>query len=248
MATGETDGIFGDTGLSAGTTYAYQVRASEGVATQQYAQFAAFYASTTGGVVANLDAVAPVSCWGTRAGSDVRVTWTAANNDNADAYVIERRRNGGAWFWAGRVNAGREFLNTGLGNGTYEYRVFARATNGTTATRVCGPAGGVTIGAAGGGGANANAVGLQSCWGTRVGSDIRVTWTASNNDNAARYVIERRRNGGAWFWAGRVGPADRQFLNTNLNSGTYEYRVVVAAANGTTATRTCGPNGGVTIG
>jgi len=53
--------------------------------------------------------------------------------------VIERRRNGGNWYWAGKVLSAQSFKNTNLIPGSmYEYRVKSQLNGVNSATRYCG--------------------------------------------------------------------------------------------------------------
>ncbi len=91
-------------------------------------------------------AVAPASCTAQQSGPDsIGITWIPAADDNADFYIIGRNRNGGPFFWAGRVDApGTGFTST-AGSGTYAFTVEARAPDGTVALTECAPGGGVSL-------------------------------------------------------------------------------------------------------
>ncbi len=236
-----TTTAFNNTGMNPGT-YSYTVAARGAAGTS-----AATTCGPNGGVTltsGTTAARAPLSCWATRVSdSEVRVTWTRANNDNAANFVIRRSRNGGTFFWAGQpVAPATAFNNTGMNPGTYSYTVETRNASGASIATTCGPNGGVTLGAAA-----ANPVAPISCWATRVnGGEIRVTWTRANNDNATNFVIERRRNGGSWFWATKTGGVTA-WNNTNMGAGTYEYRVKAQGGGVNSTNRICGPNNGVTL-
>lgn len=200
-------------------------------------------------------AVAPASCSASaNGGSAINVTWNRAGNDNASRFIVERSRNGGSFLWAG-TNSGTSFNNTGVRAGTYRYRVVTVAGNGSRATRTCSPTGGVTLGGGGGvqplvggGGGGAAVRAVASCFFRRSGNDVLVTWTPADRDGASRYIVERSRNGGAFFWAGRVDAPGRSFTNVSPNSGTYTYRVRAVGSGNTSDARTCGSsNGGITF-
>jgi len=89
---------------------------------------------------------------------------------------------------------------------------------------------------------------VLSCWATKQGDDIRITWTRAGNDNAEKFAIFRSRNGGQWYWAGVSNGVTTNWTNANVtNPGTYEYRVVTRAGNQSSAAHVCGPNNGVTV-
>jgi len=229
-----------DTGVTSGASYSYTVETHSG------AQRSAPTACTPGSIVAGAGqgAVAPISCWATRSGSNVNITWSRANADNSASFVIYRARNGGPFNWVGRVDSPtRAWTNTNPGAGTYAYRVETLSTNGSRSSRDCGPNGGVVIGAAPG----ADAKAPISCWATRTASGINITWTRAGADNATAFVIRRSRNGGQTYWTGRVDAPTRAWLNTTPGPGTYRYEVEALADNGSRATRTCGPDNGVTV-
>ncbi len=194
-------------------------------------------------------ALAVASCSSTAlTNRSIRVTWTRANNDNANRFAIYRSRNNGPYFWAGVTNTpGTTFTNTNINPGTYRYQVRTVANNNTTASRNCTPTTGTQLPPDGGGGTNA--VAAVSCSSTALTNrSIRVTWTRANSDNANRFAIYRSRNNGPYFWAGAVNTPTTTFTNTNINPGTYRYQVRTVANNNTTATRNCTPSGGTTLG
>ncbi len=79
--------------------------------------------------------VAPSTCSAVRSldGTAVRVDWTSANNDNADRYIVERRRNKGRWYWTGRAPAPAiTYTDSTLRpQDSYEIRVYTRRADGT---------------------------------------------------------------------------------------------------------------------
>ena len=188
--------------------------------------------------------VAPVSCSvSADGGNGARVDWVRAQGDSATAFVVERSRNGGTWYWAGRVNApSTSFSNGGLADGsTFTYRVRTLAGSQTSATRLC--SGSVTPGGGGGG-----PVAPVSCSVSADGGNgARVDWVRAQGDSATAFVVERSRNGGTWYWAGRVNAPSTSFSNGGLADGsTFTYRVRTLAGSQTSATRLC--SGSVTPG
>ncbi len=162
-------------------------------------------------------------------------------------FVVRRSRNGGPFFWAGLSNDGafspiNSFFDSGIRPGTYRYTVTARNSAGSSAPRTCGPTNGVTLGSS-----SAAPRTVVSCWATKASNgSIRITWTRAPGDNATRFVVQRQRNGGAWFWAGRTDPAT-SWVNSGVRSGTYKYRVITKNGNASSSAKNCGPSAGVTL-
>lgn len=215
------------------SSYSWQFRTTNGPAINDTGSDTCHNATGGGGTP-----VAVSSCATTLpSASTALVQWTRAANDNAAFYVVERSRNNGAWFWAGRrTSPATSINNANLASGnTYRYRVITLSASGArSAARTCS-------GSASPGGGGGNAVAVVSCWATRQTSNaINITWTPSGNANATAHVIYRSRNGGPFFWAGRVGANARNWVNGSLRSGEYTYRVQTIAANGTRADHACG--------
>ncbi len=109
-----------------------------------------------------------------------------------------------------------------------------------------GPAAGPRLTPGGGGGdGNAAPVKVISCWATRTATGVRVTWTRANNDNAEKFVVERRRNGGQWFWNGAANAPATAVNATLTNTGNYQYRLITRNGNQSSTAHNCGPDGGV---
>ncbi len=78
--------------------------------------------------------LAPSACTAIRSldGSSIDVEWKPANKDNADRYIVERRRNEGRWYWAGRAEAPATSFtdNTLRTQDDYKIRVYTRRADG----------------------------------------------------------------------------------------------------------------------
>ena len=214
-------------GLPAGGTFTFSVETLS--ATGQRSAPAVCTGTVGGG--ANNDPVKVVSCWATPVDTSIRITWTRAADDNATRFVIERRRDGGPWYWASSVNApATSWTNASVTNpGTYEYRVTTIAGALRSTPHDCGPNGGVTVGNGGG-----QVVTPASCTATTLtASSAQIDITRAAGDNASFFVIERSRNGGTWFWAGRVDAPTTTWNNTNIAAGaSYRYRVLTVSPTG----------------
>jgi len=218
-----------NSGLSNGSTYRYRVLSVSASGARTTARACSGALSPGGGG----SPVAPASCVATRSGNSVTVSINRAANDNAAQFVIERSRNNGAWYWAGRINApSTSFTNNGLsGSSSYAYRVKSRNSTLSSA-RLCNNGGGAT-----------SAVRVVSCWATQInGNQARVTWTRAANDNATSFVIYRQRNNGTWYWAARVGGNVTSWTNTGLGGGSYQYRIETLAGASRSASTSCGGN------
>jgi hypothetical protein len=187
--------------------------------------------------------VAVVSCTVADAGSgEVHVSWDAAANDNADAYVVHRSRNGGPLSWAGRITApATSFTNTGVQPDTYSYTVTTRLGSAAADAVSCSPADLVV-------GAPSLPVAVVSCAATQVdGSSIDISWVPAANDNAERYIVYRSRNAGVASWAGAVTAPGTTFANSNIRTGTYTYEVAVRSGSALSARVPCSPAGGIVL-
>ncbi len=85
-------------------------------------------------LAADSDPKAPSACTATRSvdRKSVNVEWKAANKDQAARYVVERRRNNGSWYWAGRAEAPKTQLSdkTLRSQDQYKFRVYTRTNKG----------------------------------------------------------------------------------------------------------------------
>ncbi len=74
---------------------------------------------------------APTVCTYVRDGNTATLEWTRATDDNADAFIIRRSRNGGPFGWTGRIlPPDTTFTQTSLSSSsTYDYRVETRSSD-----------------------------------------------------------------------------------------------------------------------
>lgn len=122
---------YSDTGLTAGTTYAYRVVAWNNVGTSAYS--APAYATTA--APAPVAPAAPSGLTAAAASSTaINLAWTD-NSSNESGFRVERSVAGGAFTQIGAVGAGiTSFADTGLTAGTtYSYRVLAYNSGGNSA-------------------------------------------------------------------------------------------------------------------
>jgi hypothetical protein len=171
--------------------------------------------------------VAPSACQVTVSGGALRVSWTRAANDGAQAFVVRRARNSTSYFWANRTAAPSTSwtdTNVNAADG-YRYRVESVSGAKSSAPRNCSPspispvAGSVTPKAP------------VSCTVNVGNGTIAVNWQRAANDNAQAFIVRRRRDGGAFFWAARVGATNSWTDRSVSGNSSYEYRV--ESVNGT---------------
>ena len=176
-------------------------------------------------VVAADAPVAVQSCLALRSadGTSADISWVRADDDNATRFIVERSRNNGTWFWAGRADAPlTEFTNTDLrATSTYDYRVYVKGDGVDSEPVVCADTPPPPN--------NSDPVAPISCTATRSldAASATITWARADNDNATRFTVQRsRNNNGSWFWAGQVNPPVTELTQTGLNpDSTYDYRV-----------------------
>jgi hypothetical protein len=204
-----------DTGLVAGTTYSYKVRANAGTTYSSYSNVATatINAAITVNAPSNLVAIA------NSASLQVGLTW-ADNATNETAYTVERATGSGAYSVIATLGANvASYTDTGLIAGTtYSYKV--RANAGTTysnysnvvtatinvATTVSAPSNLV---------ATANSASLQ----------VGLTWT-DNATNETAYTVERATGSGAYSVIATLGANVASYTDTGLIAGTtYSYKV-----------------------
>jgi chitodextrinase len=214
--TGSTS--FGDSPLTAATTYGYRLRAYDAV--PNYSTPVTAYATTQ-------DSVAPSAPTGLSAvaasASQINLSWTAStDNVGVVAYHIERCTGASCSNFAEiGTTSGTTFNNTGLADAaTYRYQVRARDafpnysgySNIAAAPTPDGTAPSVPAG-----------------FTTPVVSatQISFTWTAStDNVGVTGYAVERCQGAGCTNFAQIATPTASSFTDTTVSSGpTYRYQV-----------------------
>ena len=133
----EPNTTFLNTNVSINNTYAYEVLTRNG-------NESATTRTPCGSVLvgANSGPVAVTSCSVALVGGNGQVDWVRAPNDNADAFIIYRSRNGGTPSWAARVDlpAATSWTDSNIAAGnTYTYSVVTRTGTASSVATVCGP-------------------------------------------------------------------------------------------------------------
>ncbi|MCP4689994.1 MAG: DNRLRE domain-containing protein [Desulfobacterales bacterium] len=158
---------------------------------------------------------------------EVVLTWTDNSSDvNEDAFIIQRRVDGGAWddLYDSVQADGVAYTDAGLAAGAYSYRVVSRLDDdGSGAPCHSGPsntADGVIV--------NADPPAAPSAL-TASGDDmaraIALAWSDHSN-NEAQFIVQRRKDADPWDDAYQTLPANTvSFTDENLAPGSYLYRV-----------------------
>jgi hypothetical protein len=215
---------FRDTGLSAGTTYQYWVRAcnSGGCSAPD----------TTNEVTTPTLPAAPTGFSATPVSpTAIRLAWTDASS-NETYFQLTRRTlyADGTWSpWQGLATTPADstgYTNTTVPAGTYEYRVRACNAAGCSAYAAAGAMAGAAPTPT-----NATATAVSP-------TEIQLTWTDAGT-NESHFQIGRRTRNADGSWSGFLTLAARpaanstSFRDTGLTPGTgYQYRVRACNASG----------------
>ena len=207
--------VFTDTGLTANTSYSYQVRAISVAGNSGYSNEAS---------VTTLPP-APAAPSGLTAvlqdGGKVRLAW-ADNSLNESGFLIERKDGDGVFgVLAGLAENSTSYMDTGrVPGGTYAYRVRAvnaggESGNSNTVTVVLNDAPGTPSSL------TANAVSSVA---------IRLSWTVGGNSTATK--IERRTDA-AFVLVGTVAQGTSTFVDQSVQPNvTYTYQVRASSLTG----------------
>jgi fibronectin type 3 domain-containing protein len=222
---------FGDTGLAAGTSYGYRVRAADGAGNL------GGYSNVASAATSTLDTsppTAPASLSATAANStQINLSWAAATDNVAvTGYRVERCQGSGCTTFTQIFTlSGTTFNNTGLTTSTsYSYRV--RAVDAVGNLGSYSSVATATTLAVSDGTAPTAPSGLSA---TAAGATrIDLAWTAStDNVGVANYQVLRCVGATCTGFA-QIGTSTvTSFSNSGLNpSTTYRYRVRAVDAAG----------------
>lgn len=172
--------------------------------------------------------VAPESCAVERAGGVASVTFDAVADDNAARYLLYRNEDGTGWQWAASISANAtEFTwdeNAGV---DHAYAVKTRGTDGgfSGLTECGGSEPPTPVGPT---------LAPTSCQVETVGGVAAITFEPAPDDNAARYLLYRREDGGDWLWSNSIdAAADLRFTWAEADGTTYTYKVQTRGIDGT---------------
>jgi chitodextrinase len=223
---------FGDTGLSASTSYSYRAVALD--AAGNVSGYSNVASVTTPATADTTPPSAPTGVAATAvSSSQVNLSWTAStDNLGVTGYRVERCQGSGCTSFAQiGTSTGTSFNDTGLSASTsYSYRLVAVDAAGnvsgysTTATATT-PATADTTPPSAPTGVAATAV---------SSSQVNLSWTAStDNLGVTGYRVERCQGSGCTSFAQIGTPSGTTFNDTGLTAGTlYRYRVRATDAAG----------------
>jgi len=202
---------FNDTGLSAGTTYVYRVRAFNATLNSGYSNEAA--ATTTA-----VPPMAPNNLTATATSVSMTTLVWADNSNDEEGFKIERKLSGGSFVAITTVGSNVNLFNdTGLSAGTtYIYR--ARAFNATLNSGYTNEAAATTT--------VVPPMAPSHLTATATGvSTAALAWTDNSNDEDG-FKIERKLSGGSFVEITTVGSNINSFNDSGSSAGTtYVYRV-----------------------
>ena len=221
-----------DTGVVAGNTYLYRVKAVNAVGSSNYAGPVSVTLTTAGTPNSPSNLTATV-----QAGPQVRLSWTD-NATNETGFVVERCTGVGCTGFA-RIAAPRSKSGTGsvtytdtrvVAGNTYLYRV--KAVNAVGSSNYVGPVS-VTLTTAGAPNSPSDLTAT-----VQTGSQVRLSWT-DNATNETGFVIERCAGVGCTGFAQIAAPGSKSgtgtvtYTDTGVVAGnTYLYRVKAVNAVG----------------
>ncbi len=220
---------YGDTGLTAGSTYNYRVRAINAAGNSAYSAAASVslgsLAAPGGLATSNVTATSITVSWGAVTG--------AAN------YTLEWSTSSTGPWTALAAQTTRTYNHTGRANSTtYHYRVRANATGGGSSP-YAGPVSATTL--------SAVPTVPNTVRATRSGSNVTVTW-ADRSTNETGFDIGRQTRVGTTWQAiavvGTVGPNVTTFTQATT-AGTYRY--VVRAKTATNQSAWSGASASITV-
>jgi hypothetical protein len=157
---------------------------------------------------------------------------------NEDSFIIQRQVNGAAWD-NDYATVGQDvttFTNSGLGLGTYGYRVVAHLNDDGSGNPCNSAPSNVAVAEMTNPFLPTAPTNLVATGDSQAGT-IALAWT-DNAGNEDEFIIQRRVDGGAWVDNYDTVPADvTTYLDDNhgagpLPDGTYTYRVVASNAYG----------------
>ena len=219
---------YGDSALTASTTYRYRVRATD--AANNLSAYSSIANGTTQAGGSDTQApTAPTSLNANASGTQVALTWTAStDNVGVTGYVVERCAGASCTtFAAVGTPAGTTYNDTGLSaSTTYRYRVLAT----DAASNVSGYS---NIASATTGAAPTAPSNLALIAGSA--SEIDIGWTASTGGTGTlTYRVERCQGVGCGGFTQIGTSTTTTFFDTNVSAGTnYSYRVRASDSSNT---------------
>jgi glucose/arabinose dehydrogenase len=224
---GGRDRSYEDTGLADGK-YCYRIRAHNSEGYSSYVLSQPICVTTgAGGDPPDLSGPPPPSTLSATAASagQINLKWSDASGE-ATFYKLQRQPYGGSWtpiFVGGKE---RSYVDGGLADGTYCYRIRAHNQNGFSNYVLSLPNCVKTEADSGSGPPAPSALSVAVASPSR----IVVSWTDDSGE-ATFYKLQRRMPDGSWTPT-FLGGKDRTYSDTGLAEGTYCYRIRAHSADG----------------
>ena len=148
-------------------------------------------------------------------------------NTNVTYYIIQRRVNDGNWdnnyATATAVSKKITYVDTSLSPAKYDYRVVAHNDDGNSPATAIKSATIVTV---------PNAPVSLTAEPNNLNGTVSLNWVDASSDETG-FIIQRQVNGGTWDTQyATVEQNITTYLDSNLASATYNYRVCASSANG----------------
>ena len=208
-----TNNTWTDNSVTDGTTYYYQVVATNGPSTSAFSN----------NVNATPQVAPPTNPAATPSDGSVRVTWTPSPNTSA-TYVVYRSTSSGSGYAKASVNpiSTSNWVDNSVTDGTTYYYEVAAVLGSNTSTFTSYAA------------ATPQVAPPTSPMATATDGSVRVTWTLSPNTSAT-YVVYRSTSSGSGYTKASVNPISTNNWTDNsaVNGTTYYYEVEAVLGSST---------------
>jgi len=163
--------------------------------------------------------------------TSLRLTWT---HTQADSFIIQRRFGSQAWNLSYATIPGtlRSFDDTGLADGTYQYRVVAHLNDDGNGQPCDSSPSSIAQGVI----ATQPPMAPTQLAVSYDGASVQLTWT-DNADNEQGFIVERDTDGAGFVEIAQIGANQASWSDTNVNAGmVLTYRIFAWNQNGPSGT------------